>query len=60
MTTVEGYLPRPYGGRLLLFRADGMMAPGAAAFEAEEIVAEEVGSRSPPQKNRCFSRLERI
>jgi amino acid adenylation domain-containing protein len=29
MTTVEGYQPRPYGGRLILFRADGLMAPGA-------------------------------
>jgi thioesterase domain-containing protein len=29
MTTVESYLPRPYGGRLILFRADAMMAPGA-------------------------------
>ncbi len=29
MTTVEGYLPRPFGGRVILFRADTMMAPGA-------------------------------
>jgi thioesterase domain-containing protein len=29
MTTVESYLPRPFGGRLILFRAEAMMAPGA-------------------------------
>jgi thioesterase domain-containing protein/acyl carrier protein len=28
MTTVEGYSPRPYGGRVTLFRADGSLAPG--------------------------------
>jgi thioesterase domain-containing protein/acyl carrier protein len=27
--TVEGYLPRPYGGRVTLFRADASLAPGA-------------------------------
>jgi thioesterase domain-containing protein len=29
MTTVESYQPRPIAGKLILFRADGMMAPGA-------------------------------
>jgi thioesterase domain-containing protein/acyl carrier protein len=29
MTSVEGYSARPYGGRLLVFRADGMMPPGS-------------------------------
>jgi thioesterase domain-containing protein len=29
MNTVEGYVPRPYGGRVTLFRADASLAPGA-------------------------------
>ncbi len=29
MKTVESYLPRPYGGRVTIFRADASLAPGA-------------------------------
>jgi thioesterase domain-containing protein len=34
MTTVEGYLPRPYGGRITLFRADASLAPGTTDLTA--------------------------
>jgi thioesterase domain-containing protein len=29
MTTVESYVPRPFGGEVILFRAEALMAPGA-------------------------------
>ena len=30
VTAVESYVPRPYGGRAILFRASASLAPGAA------------------------------
>jgi thioesterase domain-containing protein len=33
-TAVASYVPRPYGGRVLLFRASASLAPGAADLTA--------------------------